>query len=185
MSWTCVLDLDGVLVDFVRGAFALHGKSIPMNEVTWDFPQQLGFPSTWAGAFWNPLGQAFWAGLGWTNEGNSLLAALEGLFGNRIVVATSPPLTPGAPEGKLDWIRRHMPKYDRQFHITPCKHFLAGPKRLLIDDHDGNAVAFRREGGTAVVVPRPWNGRKAETDRNGDFSVPRLVAEVSKIIAAE
>ena len=45
----------------------------------------------------------------------------------------------------------------RQFLIGPSKHLCANPETLLIDDSDKNVDSFRKCGGQAVLVPRPWN----------------------------
>jgi hypothetical protein len=175
------LDLDGVLVDFVGGAFAHHGKSLPMREVRWDFPKQLGFEDAWAESFWAGLGYDFWANLDWTAEGQALLAQLEGLFGDRIALLTSPAKTSGCAEGKLAWIGRHLPKYARRYFIGPPKELIAGPGKILVDDHEENTRKFAAAGGRAILVPRPWNCRRHETDNEGRFNVARLAGEIDAV----
>jgi hypothetical protein len=172
----CYLDLDGVLVDFVRGAFALHGKEIPYPEVRWDFDKQLGIPPE---VFWGKMGKDFWEDLPWTQEGPDLIKALETIFGSdNIVLMTSPVGTPGGVEGKVNWIRRELPGYSRRFFIGPPKHMLAGPGKLLVDDHDENIDKFCAAGGKAIMVPRPWNRRRDETFSDGVFDVWKLAFEV-------
>ena len=161
MKPVCFLDLDGVLVDFVGGALAMHGKHIPPAEVRWDFLTQIGFDGVNDERFWAPMGRDFWAGLGWTADGRAILAAVEEAFGaEQVCLLTSPCLTPGCAEGKLDWVRRETPGYARRVLVGPCKHLLAGPRKLLVDDHDANCEAFNRAGGASVLVPRPWNTRR-------------------------
>lgn len=174
----CYLDMDGVLVDFVKGALAAHDRTLPPAEVLWDFPSQIGFKGNEA-SFWAPLGHAFWYNLDWTGEGVELLDGLEDLFGDRVVLMTSPCATPGAVEGKVDWIRRRLPRYSRQFFVGPAKHLAAGPGKILVDDHDGNVTEFRACGGAAVLVPRPWNSLREATDVRGSFPV-RLVLNAAR-----
>ena len=45
----------------------------------------------------------------------------------------------------------------RQFLIGPSKHLCAKPGVLLIDDSDKNVAAFQEQGGSSLLVPRPWN----------------------------
>lgn len=169
----CFLDLDGVLVDFVAGSLAVHGKSLPPDDVRWDFPSQVGFADD-PGAFWAPLGHDFWAGLGWTTEGRAALAAAEDVFGpGNIALMTSPCDTPGSVEGKVAWVRRELPGYSRRLFVGPAKHLAAGPGKVLVDDNDANVATFMACGGFGVVVPRPWNGRRAEAP-GGRFDPARL-----------
>lgn len=165
MTPVCFLDLDGVLVDFVGGAFATHGRSLPMPDVRWDFPSQIGF----AGgandpAFWEPMGRNFWANLDWTPEGKDILHVVEQVFGrDNIAVMTSPCDTEGAVEGKVAWIKQNLPKYRRRFFVGPPKDLAAGPGKVLVDDHEGNVSAFAARGGLVALAPRPWNWRRNET----------------------
>ncbi len=178
----CFLDLDGCLVDFVGGALRLHGKSLPPSEVRWDFLSQIGFSGIDDPAFWERMGRPYWAGLDWTAEGRALLAGLEGLFGaDRVALMTSPCMTDGCADGKLDWVAREMPAYRRRVFLGSAKHMAAGPGKLLVDDHDANAERFRAHGGAALLVPRPWNERRAECDGEGRFDVAAVLAEARRM----
>jgi|SRR5579871_246204 len=179
----CFVDLDGVLVDFVAGALAVHGKTLARREVKWSFPEQIGFAGADDAAFWEPLGFDFWAGLGWHEDGRRLLGELERLVGaDRIALLTSPCLTRGAVEGKVEWLRRRLPRYARQFFVGPAKHLCAGPGKVLVDDHDANVDRFVGAGGRAVLVPRPWNRRAVLTDETGYFPVDFVLHEIGRVL---
>ncbi len=174
----CYLDMDGVLVDFVGGALAVHGEELPAADVRWGFPGQIGFSGVNDPLFWEKMGFSFWSSLSWTREGQALLHGLERMFGENIVVMTSPCDTPGSVEGKVAWIKRELPAYRRRFFVGPPKHLAAGPGKLLVDDHDGNVDKFHAAGGNVVLVPRPWNRRAAESDKDGGFSVAQVLSDV-------
>ncbi len=178
MKPTCYLDMDGVLVDFVSGALRAHGRAIYPKKVRYEFPVDLGFKSPHDPAFWNPLGREFWSSLDWTGEGKELLAGLELIFGERIVLVTSPPLLPlGAVDGKEQWVQRNLPAYMDRLVITRAKYLMAGPAKLLVDDNNDNIVQHYAGGGRVVMVPRPWNARRHQTDDEGRFSVDAIIAE--------
>lgn len=172
------LDLDGVLVDFVGGALAHHGRHLPMHAVRWNFPEQVGFAKD-CPTFWNTLGHDFWANLEWTPEGKSVVKVAEEIFADNVVIMTSPCDTPGAVEGKIAWIKKNMPKYRRRFFVGPPKALAASPSKILCDDHEGNVDQFLAEGGRAVLVPRPWNHRREETTDGYQFDVTRLGDELA------
>lgn len=178
MRSVCYLDMDGVLTDFARGALAIHQATLPFREIGWGFPAQIGFSGVDDPRFWEPLGFDFWAGLEWTHEGKLLLSHIENLFGDDVVLMTSPCDTPGSVEGKVAWIRRELPRYARRFFVGPPKHLAAGPGKLLVDDYEGNVEKFAQHGGSTVLVPRPWNYRIIETDEAGNFSVKAVVREI-------
>ena len=73
-----MLDMDGVLCDFVRGSLSHHGRTLDYNTIEWDFVNQLGMPPA---EFWAPLGFDFWAGLPWTPGGRDFYDALERVVG--------------------------------------------------------------------------------------------------------
>ena len=181
MTSVCYLDLDGVLVDFVGGALAVHGKHMPAAEVRWGFPAQIGFSGADDPAFWQPLGFDFWANLNWTPAGRDLLAGVEAIFADRVVLMTSPCDTPGGVEGKVAWVRRNLPGYSRRFFVGPAKHLAAAPGKILVDDHDANCERFRAHGGAAVLVPCPWNQASSQVDAHGRPDVQGVLAELARL----
>lgn len=172
------LDMDGVICDFTAGAIAAHGRSIPPQDVRWGMEEQLGLSPE---EFWAPLDFGFWSNLSWTEEGYELLKGLELTFGENVVLMTSPCETPGGVEGKVSWIRKNLPSYSKRFFVGPPKHLAAGPGKILVDDHEVNVDKFVAHGGRALLVPRPWNRRRLETDRLGGFNVDKLMRELDNL----
>jgi 5'(3')-deoxyribonucleotidase len=170
-----LLDLDGVLVDFVRGSLAFHDKYIPYSEVTWDFADRV-FPGE-PEKFWEPLSYDFWANLPKTPQCDALVEGLIEIFGAKnICICTSPIQTPGCIDGKLEWVRRNLPKcFHRQYMICPVKHFAAASNRILIDDRDENIVDFVKAGGRGRLIPQPWNCLARI-----QFSVGEILLDVAK-----
>lgn len=174
---TVFLDLDGVLCDFVRSVCKFYSKTIPMRDVRWGLEEQLGFDDPTE--FWSKLGFEFWRNLQWTLEGPKLLQAVETIFGaDNVCILTSPCSTKGCADGKLAWIADNIPAYRRRYAISPAKQFLAGPGKLLIDDHANNVNAFAAAGGKTLLIPRPWNDRRDETNDDGDFDVAQITEEL-------
>lgn len=149
-----LLDMDGVVVDFIGGAFAWHGRTVP-DEVPWKIWECMGLTEE---EFWEPLGFEFWSSLKPTSDGMELVAELERLAGTEnIAVLSSPCLTRGCADGKLAWLESHLPQFSRRYLLGPAKQFAAGPGKVLVDDYWHNIEGFRKAGGEAVLVPRKWN----------------------------
>lgn len=150
-----MLDLDGVLVAFLKGAGKYHNISFdPYPRLgSWELtPDIIGMSVK---DFWQPLGHEFWANLEWYSDGEEILKLCVDAVGwSNICLLTSPTLVPGCASGKIEWIQKNIPKLSRQFLIGPRKHFCDDGKRILIDDADHN---LRRWTGPAILVPRPWN----------------------------
>lgn len=155
----CLLDMDGVLVDFVGGACHWHGKTNPYGKPgtagEWDVIKLIGMEPE---PFWKNLGRGFWSGLDWMHDGKFILDVVEEAFGaDNVCLLTSPCETDGCIDGKRDWVKAHMPSYSKRLLVGSAKEFCAGPDRLLIDDHPGNVTKFKAAGGSACLLPRPWN----------------------------
>jgi len=154
----CLLDLDGVLVDYVGGCRRLHDRPDPYASGfdRWDFVAEFGMS---AASFYAPQGRDFWADLDWTPDGRQIFNLIHKHFGpDNTCLLTSPILTEGCYDGKVAWIRKHLPReYHRRFLIGPAKEFCAGPGRVLFDDNDENVAKFTNAGGFGVLVKRPWN----------------------------
>jgi hypothetical protein len=175
--------MDGVIVNFVRGALDYFKSSLDIAECRWNFPGQMGYAGGNDPKFWEPLGYDFWANLPWTAEGPSLIKQLEEMVGQKnIGLLTSPCDTDGCVEGKRTWVKNNLPAYKRQLIVTPAKNLFAAPKKILVDDHDPNVEGFRSAGGNAVLVPRPWNCEMHLTDGKGGCNVTQVVNRVRDTI---
>lgn len=157
MTTRVLLDLDGVLVDFVRGICEAHGVDSPhTGQSSYDTAALLGMTDR---EFWVPANDVtFWENLEWTPDGKQILEIVSRYFHHdQICLLTSPSQAPEAAAGKMRWIQRELPDFSRQFLIGPVKHFCAHPEAFLIDDHDVNCDLFAFHGGRTLRVPRPWN----------------------------
>lgn len=164
----CVLDLDGVLVDFYGGVCRVFGvepwpyRCTPGN---WDFYQSFPDPKETADVAPH-MGEEFYANLGWTADGEDILARCEKKWGrDHVWVCTSPWDTPGCREGKYRWLKKHLPFYAGRSFIGTPKHRLSRPDTVLIDDSEVNCRKFAAvpDGGKGVIYPRPWNLRWEES----------------------
>lgn len=152
------LDMDGVLCDFAGGVCALFGKPGPSaGDPAQALHEYLGVPK---GVMWSRIGEVgarLWENLEplpWAQD----LVAWSRSHGN-LYIATSPALHPGSLSGKMVWLQRRFGKQFRDFIVSPHKHLLAAPGRLLIDDTTRQVDAFRASGGAAILFPSVENGR--------------------------
>ena len=154
-----LLDMDGVLVNFVGGMMSALGKPWPYDKKkslgVWNVEKLWGLEDD---EFWAPCNYSdFWAELEWLEDGRRILEICEKYVGREnVYISTSPSLSPNAWKGKAEWLQKHMPEYHGRVLMGSCKEILA-PVGVLVDDYDRNVQRFRDNGGTAVPVPRPWN----------------------------
>lgn len=155
MKKTVLLDMDGVLVDFLRGAQEVH------SHVEFPKDQYLDAKdlSMSKAEFFAPMGREFWVNLKPTKEMRKIIEIVESFVSRENVgILTSPCLTAGCPDGKRDWIRKHLPDgYVLRTVISNTKHYCAKPSTMLIDDQQRHCYDFWNEGGHSLLFPRPWN----------------------------
>ena len=157
--------MDGVLVDFRKGIHDAFNK--PYNYLTlsplwkfWDDWPDVTFEMVNAACV-----SEFWAELKWTHDGLKILQAVIEKF-NDIYLLTTPMPNFESATGKVLWVNKQIPVFNRRLIITRAsKSLLAGPDTLLIDDKDQNIDEFIKAGGQGLLVPRPWNHRCYCTDR--------------------
>ena len=146
------LDLDGVIVDFVKGACDYHGVADPYldpkNHGKYDIHNMFDIRN-----FYEPFNHDFWAVLHWTPDAKQILGRIVRYVDeSQITILTKPMNSRGAVEGKATWLRHNMPRI--KFLIGNDKASIAGPDKLLIDDYDKNIDDWN---GPKILVPRPWN----------------------------
>lgn len=157
------LDVDGVLADWNGGVHARLG-------LDWPGVDQWPYTRGRDGWHWNKeVGLTFgqvsevcdfdlWAGLGWMPDGATIYTAARRHCQDVTLLTTCMPHVQSA-SGKVEWVQRNLPEMKRHMLVaTESKAVLAGvPRSVLIDDSSKNVDAWREAGGTAILVPRPWN----------------------------
>ena len=163
-----LLDMDGVLCDFVSAAMRVHGFSY--DEALWPEGQDALFDTLGVSVseFWREIDrfdeeQGFWARLKAYSWFQDLVAMVEPIG---FTIATSPSSDPFCASGKVQWLHRHFGETFNNYMVGSQKSLLAARGRVLIDDRDKECDRFREAGGEAIVFPQPWNSNHAHcTDR--------------------
>lgn len=161
-------DMDGVLVDFHRGAGSFFGIDIQAHNTAfnrmWENPEwQAKVKREWP-TFWmdlDPMSHAFEL---WKRIAPYHPAILTAI----------PKWWPSASTGKRIWVRRHFPKFGYHPHETfhavdrsEKQHYAKqanGTPNILIDDHKKNIAEWKSAGGIGVLYTNTRNGL-ADVDR--------------------
>ena len=162
---TILMDMDGVLADFMTSAITAHGKEhlCSHDDVTswnWFLEQWEMDPSD----FWEPIDAdpRFWLDLKpypWIDDLNKVLRL--GLAGRNWekLYCTTPSANHASLSGKHQWLENQFLSGDGDEDLITIhdKSRLAGPNVILIDDREENVDRFRKAGGRAILFPQPWN----------------------------
>jgi len=180
---TIYLDMDDVCNRFTMYALQEMGCG-PMAYEEKHYPIECGFDivaacnrlhptkKDWSlQSFWNSVKRHLWATVPESLEFRRLLNSCSKLVGkDRVILLTSPTLCPDSLAGKLEWIQAFCPPWmHRQYLIGPVKWSCARPGALLIDDADKNIRSFRKAGGEAILVPRPWNSLECIAESTPEY----------------
>ena len=162
-----LLDLDGVLADFVSATLVRHRRGESHDQILkWDYFTDWGMTDA---EFWAPLrGGGFWTGIKpypWAREFYRKLATL-----GEVTIATAPNLDPECIPAKIKWVEQHLGVDQDHVMCGRRKHLMASPGTLLIDDGPHNIARHITElaanlegdhelaGRHAILFPQPWNG---------------------------
>jgi len=155
------IDMDGVLADFNLAAHLAHGREdcYPGNPSAygeWHIEKVWGCTPE---EFWAPLQyKGFWENIPKTPEADMIVELCLEKFGEKnTAILTSPSLDPYSVPGKREWIATRYPALKDQMLFGKAKGFVAGPRKVLIDDCDRNIWEWSDEGGYVIQVPRLWN----------------------------
>lgn len=200
-----ILDLDDVCNDFTLPALRHVGCDICVYDYdafdpAWGFdiikaanelPKQRTFRKNLPNGkfsltnFWGCFDLDFWVNLPKSQEFHFLIDLAYNITGKFPLLLTAPICGPKINShntgqclvGKYHWIERNLPsEMHRNFLIGPPKECCAMPGSLLIDDSDDNVNKFRKVGGQAVLMPRPWNAA------HGCDPIPYIATKVHKIL---
>lgn len=176
MQNVILLDMDGVLVDWVGGVCRLYGLDQEELESNWG--EDWGICSAvgvseeelWEGI--DAEGPAFWYDLEALPWAEALFAECSSRAPTYIL--SSPSRSPHSAAGKVEWMHRHLGYPFRDFLLGPCKELCARLGSILIDDRPRNVERFRANGGDAILFPRPWNDNRDSSDEALSFTLSAL-----------
>jgi 5'(3')-deoxyribonucleotidase len=158
-----LLDMDGVIVDFIGGIIRSHSLSITADD--WNhftFWRDIGMADE---EFWEPTNRAgWWEQLSDYSWSRSLFNELSKDY--RVIFCTASSQNSLVPSEKVRWLRAHdfMTRDSQDFQIGRNKWLNAGSGAILIDDCDEYVQEYRDAGGKAVLFPQPWNDNREHTD---------------------
>ena len=121
------------------------------------------FWKIWPGVTFDEVNYAcdyyFWATLPFTGEACDIFDAVMQKFDRKqVYFLTTPMPNVESYDGKLRWLNKHFPGFEKRTIITQApKSLFAKPDTLLIDDKDENIEEFVLAGGRGILVPRAWN----------------------------
>ncbi len=164
------IDMDSVLVENLPAMLELFGVEEYLGNPAWVYVR------TWDGMaplisrilgykvseqdFWNKIdeaGEDLWANFPWTWWGKDLYELCQ-KHTDAVVLMSAPTSHPSSASGKLKWINSQMPhEWRRRYSLSPCKHHMAHPGALLIDDGVHNIEKFQQHGGDTFLWKMPWN----------------------------
>lgn len=157
-----LLDMDGVLSDFLGGAMKVCNKITGRTDTVeqyassfgkWGIDEYYDIPieEMWRGIeetedFWFKLEPFPWA--------KDLYEWLSKI--GDVTIVTSPSLDSDCASQKLMWLSYYLGIKSSDVFIGPKKYLMAG-NGVLIDDWNVNCEKFIKAGGEAVNIPSNWN----------------------------
>lgn len=166
-----VLDIDDVLNSLSLHIMQHFGCDVGPFEYA-AFPTEVGYNVQEAviqlggdapihpSDFWDEVTQAdLWRSAPKSPQCDWLIEHAASIVGKEeVILATTPTIDAVSHGHKVEWIWENLPSWiHRQYDITPRKWNLGKPGVILFDDHPENCKKFIKEGGEALLVPRPWN----------------------------
>lgn len=153
MIQSVFVDMDMVLADFITGLEYKYNVSLPDG---FGYEAGRALDRSWEVLKWE-LNQDFWSGLKPMPWAQTLMKWLTHEFDQVYILSTVEPIN-GYIDGKLLWLGIWFPEYvDKLITVGhDCKHLLARPSALLIDDYPKNIKAWRARRGKAIQVPARW-----------------------------
>ena len=131
-------DMDGVLVNFIKGYFDLTGRDI---TGTYNTDRE----------FWLPIDEAgldFWVNLEWKPDGKKLWYYIK-KYNPELL--SSPSKQNESRVGKRQWVERELPGVHLILRSAHKKQEFANPDSILIDDRDTNVEEWRNAGGIGIL----------------------------------
>jgi len=185
-----MLDMDGVVTDWIGGVCNLLGVPLDKLSLLWPpgkYDIELALSAYFEREFtedelWDRINHAekfegFWRHLEMLPWAQQLLDLVEDM-GSEWYYCTSPSRHASSFSGKRLWMQRHHGDKFRDYFLTKHKHLLANPVTVLIDDSKSKIKKFKKHGGHTILFPRFYNGAK---EQDCDDPISYVEAEMARI----
>lgn len=159
------LDMDGVLCDFISSVLHKASKPVSYNSVKEESLNAV-IPKSEVNRIWKIIHKqrsVFWEKLEPTPFVYAIRDSYDDLFRshyNNLYILSSPIAGPASAQGKMKWLRNHMPFLPASnIILTASKHLLSHEGNILVDDRLSVAAEFtsNERKGECIVFPQPWN----------------------------
>lgn len=158
----CLLDMDGVLADFIGGAIKVCNNLTGKNYTSDEYAIQYGkwgidrFYNISIEDLWRAIDDTkdYWYNLEmlpWAKELYEFLSSKH-----EVTIVTSPPLQTDCATQKLNWLKDNLNITPPEVFIGSRKYLMAG-NGFLVDDWNVNIEMFQKAGGFGVLIPSNWN----------------------------
>ena len=156
-----LLDMDGVLSDFLSGALKLFNRELRRNITIEEYISVGGFDISKVydisvSKFWHIIDNEknFWLNLKPFDWSIDLLRFLKEL--GEVTIVTSPSQDYKCVSQKLEWLDKYLRVKSNDVFLGSKKYLMAG-NGILIDDYHKNTEKFILNGGKAILIPSNWN----------------------------
>lgn len=172
---TCLVDMDGVLVDFAKGLAEVIGQPWPRKDITkqtsifdlFDISSEkilYDIIFRWE----RDTRKSFWTSLRSYPETRELLMLLRRCFKKIIICSKPNPYNPTNAGKKMLWCQRELAGEYQGIIITNCKDLIPLP---LIDDIETSAVF-------TIRYPQPWNENWEITDPRDKYEYVKGILRI-------
>lgn len=156
-----LLDMDGVVSDFLSGALELFNRELNKNITVQDYVRYGKFDISQVYSidlfqFWNIIDKEdnFWLNLKPYDWSSDLLRFLREM--GEVTIVTSPSQDYKCVSQKLEWLDKYLNIKSNDVFLGSKKYLMAG-NGILIDDYYKNTDKFISNGGKAILIPSNWN----------------------------
>ena len=176
-----LLDLDGVIVSWLKGAANVCGIDLENKEIRDKIKSgssinlflENGEKELWENI--DKYGSEWWRNLEKFSWSDKLIKLLMDKSSN-FCFLTSPSNNPFCVIGKIMWLKDNMGSDFKNFLIGKDKHFCANSRSILIDDNVGKIKKFDKYGGNVFK----WPNELSLID--GDINIEDTLKSLSKKI---
>ncbi len=166
MNYKCLIDMDGVITDWVGGACDYFGVKDPYTNpknYAIELMHNTTSPVTKKQIYEAMEDHEFWINMKPLKHARTIVDTAYRYFGSdNVSILSKPAKSSGSVAGKFEWIQKYFPDMERKFIFGMDKSFCARRENVLLDDLSRNVKGFIKAGGIGYLFPALHNTRYQE-----------------------